>query len=455
MKPPQGAAPGDSVDSIRYSRIAEDLLHRLFPICRSITGEGIRRTLRIIQEYVPLQFATIPSGAEIFDWQVPLEWNIRDAYVKNSEGERVIDFRKSNLHVVSYSAPVRRRMTFGELSQHLHSLPSQPDAIPYLTSYFEEDWGFCLTHRQLTEMVDDEYEVCIDSRFDQGGIELGECVLSGETDQEILFSTYCCHPSMANNELSGPIALALLYDYLSSLPTRRHTFRFYFGPETIGALAFLHLRGNHLIRKLTAGLVVTCCGDRGGFTYKKVRRPDNALDKAVLHALKHSQTPHTIVPFTPTGSDERQYCSPGFNLPVGSLMRSMYRTYPEYHTSLDNLDYVSASSLVETVRVCANIVHVLENNLAYENLRPFGEPHLSKYGLHATLGGQKDQDLRSRRIRHLLNYSDSKHDLVDIAEMLDLPLWQMEDDVKALRRVGLLGPDRSTHPRCEPVARIG
>jgi aminopeptidase-like protein len=291
----------------------------------------------------------------------------------------------------------------------LHTLPAQPTAIPYLTSYYKRDWGFCLSNEALQGLQDGDYEVCIDSDLEPGSLTLAECVLPGESEQEVLLSSYCCHPSLANNELSGPIALASIYRHLAALEKRRYTYRFFLGGETIGSLAYLHLRGELLTARVIAGLVITCCGDAGKFTYKKVRRADNILDRAVMHALSHSGADCNAVEFFPTGSDERQYCSPGFNLPVGSLMRTMYGMYAEYHTSLDDLSLVSAANLAETVQAYLNCIYTLEHNRSYINLKPFGEPMLSKYGLYQTLGGQKAAAEWTRQLRYCLNFSDGNH----------------------------------------------
>ena len=290
----------------------------------------------------------------------------------------------------------------------------------------------------MRHFPDGEYEVYIDSSLEPGSLTLAEFVLPGETEDEIYFSTYCCHPSMANNELSGPIIVTLLYKYLVSLKKRRYTYRFYYGPETIGALAYLSLRGQHLKEKLVAGLVVTCCGDRGSFTYKQTRDKNSLLDKVVVHSLEHSGVEFRILPFFPTGSDDRQYCSPGFNLPIGSLMRSMYGTYPEYHNSLDNLDFVSIDSLFQTFQLYVNIIYILEHNRFFRNLKPFGEPHLSKYDLYHSIGGQRVQNQHIKYLRYILNFSDEKHDFIDIADSLSRPIWELEPAVNDLLDVGLL-----------------
>ncbi|MBI5034926.1 MAG: DUF4910 domain-containing protein [Chloroflexi bacterium] len=401
----ESKSPGARIDRETNGRIVEDLLRRLFPICRSITGEGLRTTLKTISEYVPLKIIEIPTGTQVFDWQIPDEWNIRDAYIKNEAGERIVDFRQSNLHVLNYSTPIHQKMTLEELRPHLHTLPAQPNAIPYLTSYYKRDWGFCLTHHQYLALSPGEYEVCIDGTLAPGSLTLAESILPGEASHQILFSTYCCHPSLANNELSGPIITTLLYQYLAALPKRRFTYHFYYGPETIGALAFLALHGKRLKENLLAGFVVTCCGDRGSFTYKQVRNPNNALDRVVLHVLKHSGVEFKAVPYFPTGSDERQYSSPGFDLPIGSLMRSTYGQYPEYHTSLDNLDFISIDSLLETLELYVDCVYALEHNLRYENLCPFGEPMLSKYVSCPRTSYTK----KSRDIVHIVAESSHPH----------------------------------------------
>jgi len=431
--------PCSDGDIESYRQLMDELLQRLFSICRSITGEGIRKTMNIIAEHVPLSIMETPSGTQVFDWQIPDEWNISDAFIKDEAGQRIIDFQKSNLHVVNYSIPIHKVMTLNALRPYLHTLPDQPQAIPYMTTYYEKKWGFCLTHEQYKTLRSDvNYEVCINSSLTPGVLTIAEAILPGETDREILFSTYCCHPSLANNELSGPIIVTALYKYLRSLPKRRYTYRFYYGPETIGALVFLDKRGDHLKQKMDAGFVVTCCGDAGPFTYKKVRRPDTLLDKSILHVLKFSRVAHKILEFFPTGSDDRQYCAPGFDLPVGTLMRSMYGTYPEYHTSLDNLEFVSSDSLLETLRVYINCIHVLEHNRYYRNLKPFGEPMLGKYGLYHSLGGQKNQGNFTKQLRYILNYSDTHHDLLDIANLLEQPMWECETAVARLLEAHLL-----------------
>jgi aminopeptidase-like protein len=420
---------------------AHQLLTELFPICRSITGDGLRRSLAILGEYLPLALTEVPSGTPVFDWSIPDEWNIRDAFIADASGQRVVDFQAHNLHVVSYSVPVRRNMTGRELRPHLHRLPHQPAAIPYVTSYYERNWGFCVTQQQYDAIGDDQtYEVCIDSTLAPGALTYGEALLPGETRQEVLLSSYCCHPSLANNELSGPIVLALLYQRLAARPRRRLTYRFYLGPETIGTLAFLAARSAHLRQHCVAGLVATCCGDAGPFTFKPPRRENSVIERAARHVLPHAGHPHRFVPYVPSGSDERQYCSPGFDLPVGSLMRTMYGTYPEYHTSLDNLDFVSPEALVETIDLYEAVLAALEANIRYRNRKPCGEPHLSKYGLYPALGAGTTRRGYTTLIRYILAYADGTRDLLDIAERAQVPITEAAVAAGDLVQAGLLEP---------------
>jgi len=431
-----------------YKSIADELLKTLFPICRSITGDGIRNSLGIINQYIPIKLTEIPSGTKVFDWIVPDEWNIRDGYIEDLKGNRILDFKESNLHVVSYSTPVDKIIRIEELKRHLHTLPDQQDAIPYLTSYYKKDWGFCLPHNTLKKMKDEKYKILIDSTLEPGAMTYAESVLEGESNNEILISTYICHPSMANNELSGPILTILLYKYLSSLSIRRYTYRFYFGPETIGALAYLKEKGEYFKKNLVAGLVATCCGDSGVLNYKKVRRKDNMLDRIVEHCLKHSGHEYNIRDFFPSGSDERQYCSPGFNLPVGSITRSVYGEYPEYHTSLDNLDFVTSKALIETLEIYINVVNTFESNHVYINKKPFGEPFLSKYKLQDVMGGSKQDgaggamdighNQETKIIKYILNFSDGKHDLIDIAEKLSISVLELIPLVSQLCKAKLI-----------------
>ena len=391
-----------------------DLICRLFPICRSITGDGVRQTLGIIQEQIPLEIHEIPTGTCVFDWTVPKEWNIRDAYIKDSKGERVVDFRRCNLHVVSYSVPFKGRLRIEELRKHLFTLPDHPDWIPYRTSYYRETWGFCLPQTLLDAMTEDEYEVCIDSSLREGHLTYGEYFLPGETTEEILLSSHICHPSMCNDNLSGVALLVALFKHLSQEP-RRYSYRFLFIPGTIGSITWLALNEARA-SSIKHGIVVAGVGDKGGFRYKKSRRGDAEIDRVFRHILGKSKDSSTIMEFHPYGYDERQFCSPGFNLPVGCVMRTPFGQYPEYHTSADNLQFITLEALFDSVDNCISALTILEANRVYSNQNPKCEPQLGKRGLYQAVGGQTQTKVNEMAILWVLNFSDGSHTLLEIAE---------------------------------------
>lgn len=391
----------------------------LYPICRSITGDGLRETLRMIDSVAPLTIHEVPSGTPVFDWTVPDEWNIRDAYVKNSRGQRVIDFRKSNLHVLNYSTAVSKKMPLAELKKHLFSLPHRPEWIPYRTSYYKESWGFCVTQKQLELLPEDEYEVFIDSTLQPGHLSYGECLLAGELADEIIVSTHCCHPSLCNDNLSGIAVAAFLAKHLSET-RRRYSYRFLFIPGTIGAITWLALN-EEKIGRIRHGLVLTGLGDSGKLHYKRSRRADAEIDRAATHVLRRGGYEHEVLDFTPYGYDERQFCSPGINLPVGRISRTPHGTFPEYHTSADNLDFVHPHKLEESLNVCLNILTVLDRNTIFLNTQPKCEPQLGKRGLYRMIGGESDAASREMAMLWLLNLSDGNHSLLDIAERSEMP----------------------------------
>jgi aminopeptidase-like protein len=414
-------------------------LHRfasdLYPTCRSITGDGIRQTLAAIQQRIPLQISEVPSGTAAFDWTVPKEWNIRDAYIKDIDGNRIVDFQRNNLHVMNYSVPIRAKMRLSSLRSHLFTIPEHPDWIPYRTSYYQENWGFCLTEHQLQAMEDGEYEVHIDSTLDNGHLTYGECFLPGRLEDEVLISCHACHPSLANDNLSGLTVATFLASLLSEQDLH-YSYRFLFIPGTIGAITWL-ARNREAAGRIRHGLVLTGIGDRSGFHYKKSRRGDTEIDRVAVHVLKHSGEPSEILEFSPYGYDERQYCSPGFNLAVGCLMRSVWGTYPEYHTSADNLDFISAEQLARSLRVCIGIVDVLENNKRYRNLNPYCEPQLGRRNLYRSTGGKAIPEEINARL-WVLNLSDGEHSLLDIAERSGIPFAVVDDAAKSLLGNGLL-----------------
>jgi aminopeptidase-like protein len=391
------------------------LISDLYPICRSITGDGLRQTLRMLQRYIPLEIHEVPSGTKALDWTVPKEWNIHDAFVRNARGEKVIDFQNSNLHVVNYSVPINKKIPLKELKEHLHSIPEFPDWIPYKTSYYKEYWGFCLSHRRLQSLEDGEYEVFIDSSLEPGHLSYGEVYLKGESDDEFLISCHTCHPSLCNDNLSGVALATFLAKHLGTLPDLRYSYRFLFIPGTIGSITWLALNGDK-ISKIKHGLVVACVGDPGRSTYKKSRRGDTEIDQAVIHVLKQSGQEYTIMDFTPYGYDERQYCSPGFNLPIGSLTRTPHGRFPEYHTSADNLDLVRPEYLADSFTKYLAVIQVLESNKTLLNTNPKGEPQLGKRGLYGAFGGRKDANQYELAMLWVLNLSDGHHTLLDIAE---------------------------------------
>jgi aminopeptidase-like protein len=414
-----------------------DLMRSLYPLCRSITGDGARKTLALVKQRIPLELHEVPSGTPVFDWTVPKEWNIKDAYVKAPNGERIIDFQKSNLHVLNYSTPIRAKMTLQELKQHLFTLPDHPDWVPYLTSYYKEQWGFCLSQRQLDKLQEGTYEVLIDSELKDGSLSYGEFVIKGETEDEVLLSTYTCHPSTCNDNLSGVVLVTKLAQMLAGKKLR-YTYRFLFVPETIGVIAWL-ARNEDKAHRIKAGLVVTCVGDPGMSTYKKSRKGDSLIDRAVQKVLADSGAQFKIIDFSP-GSDERQYCSPGFDLPVGSLMRTPYCEYPQYHTSADDLNFVTADALADTLNKYLMTVHALENDKKFLNLVPKCEPRLGPRGLYRSIGGQKDREgyLDELTVLWVLNLSDGKHSLLDIAIRSGRPIQQVTNAARALHAAGLL-----------------
>jgi len=407
-----------------------EFVRNLYPLCRSITGAGFRETLSRVSGHIPLQIHEVPTGTEVYDWNVPKEWNIRDAYVKNSMGERVIDFRESNLHVVSYSVPVRTTLSLSELKKHLFTLPEHPDWIPYRTSYYQETWGFCLRHRDLLNMRDDSYEVCIDSSLEPGHLTYGEYYLPGSEEGEVLISCHACHPSLANDNLSGIALVTFLAKHLSARP-RRYSYRFLFIPGTIGSITWLCLNESE-VHKIRHGLVATCVGDRGRTTYKKSRQGTAEIDKAVAHVLKHSGQDYEIIDFFPYGYDERQYCSPGFNLPVGCLMRTPHGQYPQYHTSADDLDFVDAESLADSFKKYLAALQVLENNRTYVSLNPKCEPQLGKRGLYPLMGGNRETDFDQMSMLWVLNLCDGNHSLLDIADRSGYEFTIIRNAAKAL-----------------------
>lgn len=396
------------------------LMAELYPICRSITGEGVRRTLRRLQAEIPLEIREVATGTPVFDWTVPREWTIREAWIKGPDGERIVDFADHTLHVLNYSVPVQGRFDREELLEHLYSLPEHPDWIPYRTSYYKEAWGFCLPHRQLEALPAGEYEVFIDAEHTDGSLSYGELILPGEREDEVLISCHSCHPSLANDNLSGMMVATFLARALADLP-RRYSYRFLFIPGTIGSIAWL-AQHEEEAWNIRHGLVAANLGDSGAFHYKRSRRGDAEIDRLVEQVLRNNGMPFEVEDFSPFGYDERQYCSPGFDLPVGSLTRTPWGRYPEYHTSADDLEFVRPVALGESLQLYLDVIEALELNRRFLNLNPKCEPQLGRRGLYRAVGGEDRGRERELALLWVLNYSDGKKSLLDIAERSGLPL---------------------------------
>lgn len=424
------AMPSKSEDEYR-------LASRLFPICRSITGDGVRETLKILSEYLPtMSVHEIASGTQAFDWIVPDEWNVRDAYIVGPDGTKVIDFKQNNLHLMSYSIPFNDSLTLDELQPHLYSLPDSPDVIPYVTSYYERAWGFCLRHHDRAMLKPGDYRVVIDSSLKPGHLTYGELLIPGQSKDEVLISANICHPSMANNEVSGPVVSTFLAQWVTSLDSPRLSYRFIFVPETIGSIVYMSRNFQQLRRRVVAGFVLTCLGDNGNFSLLSSRTGDTLADRVASHVLKNSVDSFKNYDFTRRGSDERQYCSPRMNLPVVSIMRSKYHEYPEYHTSADDLSFISQQGLSESVEIYRRCIQVLETNVV-PHTATVGEPHLSSRGLYPTTGGQIDQSVVSDII-DLTAFADGSLDLLQIADVMQKPSWSLASTVDLLVQHGLV-----------------
>ena len=407
-------------------------LKKLFPINRSLTGEGVRETLRILNEIIPIKTFEIPSGQKAFDWEVPKEWTVNDAYVKDSKGKKIIDYNKSNLHLVGYSIPFKGKISIDQLKKHLHTLPDQPELIPYVTSYYNKEWGFCIAHKDLELLKDDHYEVVVDTNLKNGSMTYGELIIKGESSKEIFLSTYICHPSMANNELSGPIVASFIGKNLINGKKPKYTYRIIFIPETIGALTYLSLNLDKLKKNVIAGYVITCIGDSGPFSYLKSRRDDTLVNRVTLHALEHSLDNHKIYNFEDSrASDERQYCSPGIDLPIGSLTRTRPGHYPEYHSSGDNLDIVNGENLLESIKMYEACFTILENNFCYKST-VLGEPMMSKRNLYPSMSKKVRKQESVYDMMDILAYCDGDKDLLWIADKLNKSFIKMLPSVKIL-----------------------
>jgi len=422
-----------------FDRVGErmhTLVRTLYPLCRSITGEGLRVTLREIQSLIPIELHEVPTGTKVLDWEVPKEWTIRGARIETVNRKAVVDFAVSNLHVVGYSGPVDTILSREDLAKHVYTLPDQPYLVPYRTAYYAGNWGFCLAHNVWEAMTDAHYRVIIDSDLAEGSLTYGELVIPGRSTEEVLISVHCCHPSLANDNLSGISVAVELAQYLQRRNTRL-TYRFLFIPATIGSITWLALHED-VVPRIAHGLVLSCVGDRGGFHYKRSRRSDAVIDRAVAHVLVHRGMPYELIPFSPFGYDERQYCSPGYDLPVGCLMRSPNGTFPEYHTSADNVGFVSADSLEESLLVAMDVVDLLERNIRYVRADGRGEPNLGRHGLYRAFSGQRSHNTTQMALLWVLNLADGRHALLDMAERSTLPFEQIAAAAEAAEKAGLI-----------------
>jgi aminopeptidase-like protein len=412
-----------------------ELAERLYPICRSITGNGVRKTLSILKAFIPLEIMEIPSGTKVFDWEIPDEWNITDGWIKNSQGEKIVDFKALNLHVLNYSIPVDEKVVLSELKEHVYTLPESPDWIPYRTSYYKRQWGFCMAHKQFEKLEDDIYHVKIDSELKAGSLTYGEYLIPGKSKEEVLLSCHICHPSLCNDNLSGIVIATYLANLLRKQKLR-YSYRFLFIPGTIGSIAWLS-KNEDKLENITAGLVLTLLGDSSPFHYKKSRQENAEIDQITTYLLKNKKAAK-ILDFSPYGYDERQYCSPGFNLPVGRLSRKPFGEFPEYHTSADDLNFIGAENLRESLDLLLKMIYIIEGNRKWINKFPKGEPQLGKRGLYNNVGGDSDKKEYQMALLWILNLSDGNNSVLDIAKMSGISFELLLNATKELQGAGLL-----------------
>tara|TARA_A100001011_G_scaffold222705_2_gene230663 strand:+ start:746 stop:2029 length:1284 start_codon:yes stop_codon:yes gene_type:complete len=411
----------------------------IFPIYRSITGEGVRQTLRYLKTKVPsLKIKSVPSGKKVFGWKIPLEWSVIEAYIKNKKGKKVVDFKKNNLHLVSYSGPINKKIRLNDLKKRLYFLKNQPSAIPYITSYYSKHWGFCLSFNQFKKLREDKYNVVIKSKFKKGFLNYGEVIIPGKTKKEILITTNICHPSMGNNETSGIVVTTALAQWISKIKNRRYTYRILFIPETIGSIAYIHSNKNKLKKNVIAGFVVVCVGDNKVYSYLSSKRGDTLADRAALYALNKYIKKFKSYSFLERGSDERQFSSPGVDLPICSIMRSKYGTYPQYHTSLDNLNFISGKGLHGSFKILKKTLEIIEINFTYKNTYKYPcEPKLSNFNLRPPISFKKNYDY-DKNLLNILLYADGKKDLIEISNKIKLDIFQVNEIVHRLLKAKLL-----------------
>ena len=414
-----------------------ELADRMFPICRSITGDGFRKSLAMIREVVPeIEVHEVPTGTAVFDWTVPREWNIRGGWIRTLKGETIVDFRDTNLHVVGYSVPIHKVVSREQLLEHVYTQKDQPEWVPYVTSYYKERWGFCMSERQKERLVDDEYEVMIDSTLEDGHLTYGELIVKGETTDELLFSTYLCHASMANNELSGPSVMTELMRYVLGMAHRRYTYRFVIIPETIGSITYLSRHLEEMRERVKAGFVLSCVGDDRTYSVVSTKYGDTLADRVLANVLRYHYPDYRRYSFLDRGSDERQYGSAGVDLPVCAFCRSKYEEYPEYHTSADNMQLISPAGLQGAYDVMVKVIQTLEHNRYYRMTCPC-EPQLGKRGLYPTIS-RKDTYETVKAMRNLIAFADGRNDLIGISDLIGIPTDQLIPLKDQLEAHGLL-----------------
>lgn len=420
-----------------YGKEIYSLIGRLFPICRSITGDGVRESLLILKEVCPvLNIYEVPSGTHVFDWTIPKEWNVHDAYIEDESGNKIVDFKENNLHIMGYSIPVDMVVTLDELQQYLYSLPEQPDVIPYVTSYYKERFGFCISDNFRKQLKPGNYHIYINTELKDGSLTYGEIILPGETEQEIFLSTYICHPSMANNELSGPCVAIYLAKWISNFKNRRYTYRIIFIPETIGSITYLSRNLEQMKKNIVAGFNLTCIGNEDVFSYMPSRYGNTLADKVALNVLGYNCPDYNKYSYLERGSDERQYCSPGVDLPVCSIMRSKYGEYPEYHTSADNMNFITPMALEGSFEIYKQCIIALENNYKYK-INCLGEPQLGKRGLYPTIS-TKTSGKTVRNMMNVIAYMDGNNDVIDLSNITSVPITEVLDIIDRLSNVGLI-----------------
>jgi aminopeptidase-like protein len=430
-----------NVNNIADSKKITTLINKLYPICRSITGKGFTDSLKILQENMEIKLSKFKTGSKVLDWTIPKEWNIKDAYVVDPDGKKIIDFKKHNLHVVNYSIPVNKIISLNELKKKLFTLPKQPNAIPYITSYYKKDWGFCIEYNKFKKLKKGNYKVFIDSSLKNGNLIYSDSIIPGKSKKQILLSTYLCHPQMANHELGGPIVLSLLYKILKKTGPHKYTYRFLVCPENIGSAAFLH-KNKSKLKNIKAGYIINCVGKGDEVTYKKSRISNSLSDKAAINVIKNFGKNFIIEDFYPWGSDERQFCSPGFNLPIGLIMRKRFDKFKEYHTSLDNKKFVSSKTLIETINIYHQVLMTIENDFTPLAKVIYGTPQLSKskIPLYRTKMNWKlkGMDKRTKSMLQILNLADGKRNLLDIANDKGFKLIDHIDLIKDLLESGYI-----------------